>query len=106
MSSGSAVLERPVSSLRESELDENRLVSGLLVGESDGPSDDLLALYQSGVGHDSDVMDEEASGEPLAEAKGAGDEECGPEPIRHDRDEELRLWMSRARVAQLLTADE
>jgi RNA polymerase primary sigma factor len=106
MSSGSAVLERPVSSLRESELDENRLVSGLLAGDSEEPSDDLLALYQSGVGHDSDALDEDTVTEPIAEAEEAADEEYEPEPVRHDRDEELHLWMSRARVAQLLTADE
>src|SRR5690348_4771565 len=106
MGSNTAVLERPVSSLHDADMEEARLVSGLLAGEAEEPNDDLLALYQSEVADHAEALDEDSHAEPAAEAEEAAEDEYVPEPVRPDRDEELHLWMSRARVAQLLTADE
>src|SRR5690242_4273553 len=99
MGSTTAVLERPASPL--SDLKENLL--GELHEEDseepldDSPSEDLLAMYERA---ETAPVDDE-SGESAETT-----EEEYAEPVREERDEELHVWMSRARVAQLLTADE
>jgi RNA polymerase primary sigma factor len=112
MSSNSAVLERPRSSDRETSLQDEDIVSELVEEEveesfGDEPNDDLLNIYESSVTHQGGVLEEDVVAAPLMQAveREEAAEEYAQER-RSTRDEDLHLWMSRARVAQLLTADE
>ncbi len=104
MSSTTAVLERPVSKNDEEALEEQGLEAGILSPDAEEPNDDLLAIYERGVAGESDTMEEDRSA--TADSEDASHDEYAAEPARTDKDEDLQLWMSRARVAQLLTADE
>src|SRR5947208_2952219 len=111
MSSSAAVLERPLTSIREAALEEPGLAPGLVSDETDdqlveSSAEDLMALYEDG-SHQTEALDDDHAEERIAEAQEAAEEEYAAEPpARPERDEELQIWMSRARVAQLLTADE
>ncbi len=112
MSSNSAVLERPLPSSREVESNEEESAADLVeeeVEESfvDEPNDDLLNIYESSVAHQGGVLEEDVVAAPIMQAieREEAAEEYAAER-RSNRDEDLHLWMSRARVAQLLTADE
>lgn len=113
MSSKGAVLERPLSSTSSDDHVEDDLhgeIGGVEEAESsfgDEPNDDLLNIYESSVEHQGGVLEDDVVAAPLMEAVEADDhsEEYAQER-RSTRDEDLHLWMSRARVAQLLTADE
>jgi RNA polymerase primary sigma factor len=112
MSSNSAVLERPRTSARETELQDEDLVADVAEEEADEsygdePNDDLLNIYESSVTHQGGVLEEDVVAAPLMQAveREEAAEEYAQER-RSTRDEDLHLWMSRARIAQLLTAEE
>src|SRR5437879_6002057 len=110
MSSSAAVLERPLTSIREAALEESGLAPGLVSDETDdqlveSSAEELLALYEDG-SNQTEALDDDHAEERIAEAQEAAEEEYAEPPARPERDEELQIWMSRARVAQLLTADE
>lgn len=105
MSSSAAVLERPTSSLTDlkpgsliAEIPEDEVEEAL----EDSPSEDLLSMYERGDAAPAHALEDEA----IADTAEHVDEEYVVEPTREERDEELHVWMSRARVAQLLTAEE
>jgi RNA polymerase primary sigma factor len=114
MSSKGAVLERPLSSVHDNDNVDDDLNGGEVeVEEAEGsfgdePNDDLLNIYESSVAHQGGVLEEDVVAAPLMEAVETDEhtEEYAQEQRRSTRDEDLHLWMSRARVAQLLTADE
>src|ERR1051326_76599 len=115
MSSNSAVLERPTSiPARGSELIDTEVVADQHEDEVeetllDEPNDDLLNIYESSVANQGGVLEEDVVAAPLMQAievdEAAAEEEYAREQ-KAAREEDLHLWMSRARVAQLLTADE
>ena len=110
MSSTSGVLERPTT-LAPARVEEGDLSTELVEEEtdealSDEPNDDLLNIYESSVVHQGGVLEEDVASAPLMEADDAADEEYAAAQERAARDEDLHLWMSRARIAQLLTAEE
>src|SRR5256714_13237211 len=106
MSSEAAVLERPSSAVREEEASEETRLIGF-APEAEEPHDEFLAILDSGAPTTSAVVVDSAvpPPAPAAEAEEAAEDEY-VEPPRSDKDEDLQIWMSRARVAQLLTADE
>ncbi|HLY66054.1 MAG TPA: RNA polymerase sigma factor RpoD [Chloroflexota bacterium] len=95
-------------------LDEHEMGADLNEEEAeesfgDEPNDDLLNIYESSVAHQGGVLEEDVVAAPLMaaiEAEEAVEDEYAMQEQRSARDEDLHLWMSRARVAQLLTADE
>jgi RNA polymerase primary sigma factor len=110
MSSTSGVLERPTA-LAPSHTDEKDLSVEVVEEEaeetfSDEPNDDLLNIYESAVSRQGGVLEEDVAAAPMMEADEAAEEEYVAAQERAARDEDLHLWMSRARVAQLLTAEE
>ena len=62
------------------------------------PADGLLAL--------TNALDDDAAQPALEEAEDTAEAEYGAEPPARPDEEEIHLWVSRARGAQLLTADE
>jgi RNA polymerase primary sigma factor len=109
MSSNNAVLERPA--LRGAVLDAEELVPDYADEEpeepfGEEPNDDLLNIYESSVAHQEGVLDDEPAAPALRASADVVEEEYAVEESHSDRDEDLHLWMSRARVANLLTADE
>ena len=116
MSIKSAVLERPQSRNRDSMLDSRDQESDLVEEDVDDGYDresgeDMMHLYNGGLtGNDHDEV------VPISPAlRGEDDHEISLRPAKrthaeeHDsprNDESLQVWMSRARGAQLLTADE
>lgn len=117
--SSNTVLERPVLPLaHEAILQEDHLAAefvGGIVTEfeepgveepfADEPNDDLLNIYENVVVRDGSVLGGENT-TPMLEAEEVIEDEYVVKETRSERDEDLNLWMSRARVAQLLTADE
>jgi RNA polymerase primary sigma factor len=111
MSCKTAVLERPPLS-QECDLPEDS--TALIYAEEDAtdpeeeePSDDLLSIYESTLAHDHEDIEEDTS---VALADAVADD-----PIQghyalvdkhRERDEDLPVWMSSSRSAQLLTAEE
>jgi RNA polymerase primary sigma factor len=111
MSSNSAILERPTTPSGEQtedrELDTELAQEEVEESFGDEPNDDLLNIYESSVAHQGGVLEDDVAAAPLMEAEETvEDEYTREERERASRDEDLHLWMSRARVAQLLTADE
>ena len=120
MSDETAILERPQARRRKADFSAEPLSSALTDDDVEDsfeqePSDDLLHLYDSSlivVG--SSITDEPR--EPVTPSFRADDtSDIGRERISNllsetvgnsRTDESLQLWMSRARGAQLLTADE
>ena len=108
--SSTAVMDRPLG------LSDSILESGVVAepaddeveeGYTDEPNDDLLNIYESSVSGSGGDIDEDVTAEPIMQAEASVEEEyVHEERARAGRDEDLHLWMSRARVAQLLTADE
>jgi RNA polymerase primary sigma factor len=112
MSSSSGVLERPRSSSREDDINEEDLATDLIEEDheeslGDEPNDDLLNIYESSVTRQGGLLEEDVVSAPMMEASEPDEAAEEYEAARRSsRDEDLHLWMSRARVAQLLTADE
>lgn len=100
--SNAAILERPTRALPESELHENGLASEDVVEDEahenldEEPNDELLTL--------ADGIEDEPVAPPVHERR--HEDEYAAEERRHERDDDVQLWMSRARSAQLLTAAE
>jgi len=113
MSSSSAVLDRPAT-LREDVIAENDLEVEAIEEEADEPfgdepNDDLLNIYERSVTHQGGDLAVTVASAPLMqpmEPESAVEDEYAVVEQRAARDEDLNLWMSRARIAQLLTADE
>jgi RNA polymerase primary sigma factor len=72
------------------------------------PNDDLLTLYESDVVVEAAVYHEEANSSPSddADIRTGALPHLREETDSHRNEESLQVWMSRARGAQLLTADE
>jgi len=100
--SNAAVLERPKRALPESELHENDLATEEVAEDEvhenldDEPNDDLLSI--------SEGIEDEPAAPPVRERQ--HEDEYAAEERRHERDDDVQLWMSRARSAQLLTPAE
>lgn len=117
MSNRAAVLDRPQSRIRDTQ-SLARTIDTVEAPEEDieetfdrEPSDDLLQLYDRGI--ESTDSDEGESVEPTLGRNGENDmvtdsvKSLLADDNDHPRnDESLQVWMSRARGAQLLTADE
>lgn len=116
MSNKTAVLERTQVRVPEERSGARTLDSDLMEEESEDtfdrePSDDLLHLYDSGIG-----TAEAEDGVPISSALRNSDRAehsldtvkslLAEENDNPRNDESLQVWMSRARGAQLLTADE
>ena len=109
MSSESAIMDRP-NGLPVRSVDDDTL-AGDLVEDDEGyveeTHEDLLNLIEKGVPVQSDDMDEDVSPNSIMTGdEYVEDEYAVEERARSSRDEDLHLWMSRARTTQLLTADE
>jgi RNA polymerase primary sigma factor len=110
MRSKTAVLER-TAALPEGEAVENTIEAGFDADDdevtlAESATEDLLALYEAGVAHDDDPFSDAAVALPGPDAQEHMEEEIVADTNDTGRDEDLQLWMSRARVAQLLTAEE
>ena len=116
MSNKTAVLERPQVRTTDESSDARPLDTDLMEDEVEDsfdrePSDDLLHLYDSGAG----APDPE-DGPPIsASLRPAESPDHNMDAVKSllsedsenpRNDESLQVWMSRARGAQLLTADE
>lgn len=104
MSSSPATLERTPAPVSDGEVGDREPHSGTATRESpveyvDEPAAALLAIVDDG-----DEPDEDAPPAALAETEERAEDECVVEPTRSDED--VQVWMSRARGAQLLTAEE
>jgi RNA polymerase primary sigma factor len=116
MSNKTAVLERPQTYALDPRFSPRPQDANLPEEDAEDsferePSDDLLQLYDSGIG----AADGEESVAIAPVLTGAEEPEMSEDTVKHflveDRDsprndESLQVWMSRARGAQLLTADE
>ena len=69
------------------------------------PSDDLLHIFENSVVPE-DALETDDVTERIMDHEDHHDNEYELEDHHEDREEELHLWMSRAKVAHLLTADE
>jgi RNA polymerase primary sigma factor len=122
MSNKSAVLERPENRVRDAQFPESALPTDLPEDEVDEtfdrePNDDLLHLYDSGMtggsGGFTEDREDAPEGNALDEAEMEEIEVTVVSNLLHNsrsenprNDESLQVWVSRARGAQLLTADE
>jgi len=116
MSDNTAVMDRPQARTGEDIPSARPLDTDLSEDEVDDsfdrePSDDLLQLYDSGVG----ATDHEDGPQMSATLRQADASDHAMETVKSllsedsdnpRNDESLQVWMSRARGAQLLTADE
>ncbi|HSV73317.1 MAG TPA: sigma-70 family RNA polymerase sigma factor [Chthonomonadales bacterium] len=95
--SDAVVLERP---LVASTALEARPITSQVAAEAvdEEPNDELLAM--------ADVMQDEVGDAPLAEPREPAEESSRAQVPRSERDDEVSMWMSRARAAQLLTSSE
>ncbi len=116
MSDKTAVLERPQVRGGDETLHARPLDNDLMEDEVEDsfdrePSDDLLNLYDSGPGA-SDSEDSAPIGATLRQAESSDHSMDTVKSLLSEdsenprNDESLQVWMSRARGAQLLTADE
>ncbi len=69
------------------------------------PSDDLLHIFENSVVPE-DALETDDVTEQIMDHEDHHDNDYELEDHHEDREEELHLWMSRAKVAHLLTADE
>jgi len=116
MSDNTAVMDRPQVRTGDESPGARPLDTDLIEDEAEDsfdrePSDDLLQLYDSGVG----ATDGEDSAPISATLRQSDSSEHAMETVKSllsedsdnpRNDESLQVWMSRARGAQLLTADE
>ena len=116
MTNKTAVLERPQTFARDTRTSPHPDDANLPEEDAEDsyerePSDDLLQLYDSGIG----AHDGEESPSIAPPVNGSDEHEISVDPVKtllsDDResprnDESLQVWMSRARGAQLLTAEE
>lgn len=103
MSSSIAVLERPRPSLLKGDTTDHSLTPEFIEDEvkdvfGDEPNDELISI--------ADVLEDDATDAPLGEVEDNVEDEYAVAAIRHERDEDVQVWVSRARSAQLLTSDE
>lgn len=107
MSSDNAILERTRPSSRDKgnhKPEDTEYVEDEVDDTfGDEPNDDLLTIYEKGTAHEDSVLDDEAAAPRHIEPEERVDDYA---EARSGRDEDLHLWMSHARVAQLLTAEE
>jgi RNA polymerase primary sigma factor len=101
MTSSTAVLERPLPSKETGASDDHEIDTAFAPAEAhadlvEEPADELIIA--------ADVLEDEVAAPTLAEAEEATEEEYAAEAVRPDED--VQVWMSRARGAQLLTAEE
>jgi len=111
MSSSTTVLERTLPALRESALADETSETDFTEEDTEEPfgeepSDDLLTIYEDSVAGQEDVLEDAVAAVPLVDTEEAAGDEYAVAPVRDERDEDFHHWMSRARVAQLLTAEE
>ncbi len=114
MNTKTAVLDRTQSRGRDARLATGLADTDINEDEPDEsfdgePSDDLLTLYESDVVVEAAVYHEESSPSPTDDADirtGSLPHLMHEENDSHRNEESLQVWMSRARGAQLLTADE
>jgi len=108
MSSASGVLDIPLGDTRDREIEDESLDHDMVEEHEehfhDESHDDLIGIYESGVDHSD--SDDDGPSNPILGSGVVVEEEYAAHHERASRDEDLHLWMSRARVAQLLTADE
>ena len=116
MSNKTAVLERPQVRTGEESTDARPLDTDLMEDEAEDsfdrePSDDLLQLYEGGAGS-TDAEEGVPISPTLRQAESADHSMDTVKSLLSEdsdnprNDESLQVWMSRARGAQLLTADE
>jgi RNA polymerase primary sigma factor len=103
MSSSTAVLERPRPSLLKGDSTDHNMTTEFIEEDvkdvfGDEPNDELISI--------ADVLEDEATDAPLGEVEDSVEDEYAVTAIRHERDEDVQVWVSRARSAQLLTSDE
>ena len=107
MSNKSAVLDRPASALDNRDMDSTEHEEEEVEEPfGDEPNDDLLNIYEDGTAHERVLEPEEVVAAPVLDVADSPHEEYAVTETRSEREEDLHLWMSRARVAHLLTADE
>jgi len=94
--SDAVVLERPLDA--SAAVEEPIAAEETLEAVDEEPSDELLAI--------ADVMQDEVGETPLAEVEEPARQASQVQEQRPERDDEVSLWMSRARAAQLLTPSE
>jgi RNA polymerase primary sigma factor len=103
MSSSIAVLERPRPSLLTGDTSDPSLTTEFIEDDvkdvfGDEPNDELISI--------ADVLEDDATDAPLGEVEDNVEDEYAVTAVRHERDEDVQVWVSRARSAQLLTSDE